>query len=167
MADLVSHGMRVEQVSRGPTGVLGELRWEILWPPAHLGSIEPGNAASIAMEFLPAARCASGCLSSLFLADLPESSQARLASTTPLPVLDVVKVSHHGSADQSPKLYEAIRAAVGLIGVGADNTYGHPTQRLLEILESTGTTAERTDRNGLILLSPGEETGEVEVWTER
>ncbi|MEP6478826.1 MAG: ComEC/Rec2 family competence protein [Rhodoglobus sp.] len=167
IANLVANDMPVEQVSRGPTGLLGELRWEVIWPPAHLGSIEPGNPASVTLEFLPAGQCASGCLSSLFLGDLPESSQSRIAATVPLPVLDVVKVSHHGSADQSPRLYEAIRATVGVIGVGADNTYGHPTQKLLEILESTGTWAARTDRYGLILLSPGATPGTVSVWTEK
>jgi competence protein ComEC len=154
-------------VSRGPTGVLGELRWEVIWPPAHLGSVQPGNDASVTMVFLPAAGCESGCLSSLFLGDLPESSQSRIAATTPLPQLDVVKVGHHGSADQSPRLYEAIRATIGVIGVGADNTYGHPTQKLLEILESTGTRAARTDRSGLILLSPSTSAGTVTMWTEK
>lgn len=167
IANLVANEMPIEQVSRGPTGVLGELRWEVIWPPAHLGSVEPGNPASVTLEFLPAGPCASGCLSSLFLGDLPESSQSRIAATVPLPVLDVVKVSHHGSADQSARLYDAIRATVGVIGVGADNTYGHPTQKLLEILESTGTFAARTDRYGLILLSPGETPGTVSVWTEK
>jgi competence protein ComEC len=78
-----------------------------------------------------------------------------------------VKVAHHGSADQSDRLYEAVRARVGLIGVGADNDYGHPTANLLGILAATGTPAHRTDLDGLILVAPGPEPGQVEVWTQK
>ena len=74
---------------------------------------------------------------------------------------------HHGSADQEPQLYERVHAAVGLVGVGADNGYGHPADALLEILAGMATTPERTDKRGLILLSPGEKPGAVTVWTER
>ena len=81
--------------------------------------------------------------------------------------MDVVKVSHHGSADQSEALYDRLRAAVGLIGVGADNDYGHPTDSLLEMLAASGTTALRTDLDGLILVAPGDGPGEVDVWTAR
>ena len=56
---------------------------------------------------------------------------------------------------------------MGVISVGADDGYGHPTDRLLDILDATGTRAERTDLAGLVLLSPGDERGEVRIWTER
>ena len=79
----------------------------------------------------------------------------------------MVKVAHHGSSDQSERLYQELRATVGLIGVGVDNGYGHPTDRLLDILAQVGTASERTDQHGLILVSPGEEAGTVSVWTER
>ena len=64
-----------------------------------------------------------------------------------------MKVAHHGSADQSDRLYDELDAEVGLIGVGAENDYGHPTDRLLELLVATGTAAVRTDRSGTSLLS--------------
>jgi competence protein ComEC len=81
--------------------------------------------------------------------------------------VDVVKVAHHGSADQSESLYQRLAAIVGVIGVGADNGYGHPTRRLLDILARAGTGAERTDRSGMILLAPGASPHTVRVWTER
>jgi competence protein ComEC len=52
--------------------------------------------------------------------------------------VDVVKVAHHGSANQDPRLY-ARYATVGVIGVGLDNGYGHPTDKLLGILAGVGT----------------------------
>ena len=166
-ADFVAGGAHVEQVSRGPTGLLGDLRWEVLWPPSRLGSIEPGNPASVTLEFQPVGECASGCLSSIFLGDLGEDAQNRLLAAGPVGTVDVVKVAHHGSRDQSERLYERLHATVGVIGVGADNGYGHPTDDLLQILARAGTIPERTDLSGLILLAPGAEPGRVRVWSER
>ncbi|MCA0218214.1 MAG: ComEC/Rec2 family competence protein [Actinobacteria bacterium] len=163
----VAGGARVEQVSRGPTGLLGDLRWEVLWPPARLGSIEPGNPASVTLEFQPVGECAAGCLSSIFLGDLGEDAQNRLLAAGPVGTVDVVKVAHHGSRDQSERLYLRLHATVGVIGVGADNGYGHPTDDLLAILARAGTTPARTDRSGLILLAPGAAPGTVRVWSER
>ena len=165
-ASLRAGGAEVQQVSRGPSGLLGELRWHVLWPPARLSGIEPGNPASVTVEFDPVGQCLHGCFSSIFLGDLGEESQDRLLATNPLGEVDVVKVAHHGSADQSARLYERLDAVVGMMGVGADNGYGHPTASLLDILDDTGTAALRTDQHGLILLSPGEEPGAISVWTE-
>ena len=79
--------------------------------------------------------------------------------------VDVVKVAHHGSADQNPKLYAALHAAVGVIGVGLNNSYGHPTKKLLGFLADNGTVPTRTDLSGMVMLSPAPGGG-VSIWTE-
>ena len=160
VAELAEGGAVVSAASMGLMGVLGQLRWEVVWPRS---GGEPGNDASVSLLVTPGAECP--CLSGLFLGDLGEQAQARLLAASDLPTVDVVKVAHHGSADQSARLYERVRASVGLIGVGADNDYGHPTGSLLETLASTGTAAFRTDLDGLILVSASE-TGAT-VWTEK
>ena len=167
VAELAAGGAAVERVSRGVTGLLGELHFTVLWPRARLGPVEPGNDASVTVAFEPVARCENGCLGSLFLGDLGERSQALLLAAGPLAHVDVVKVAHHGSADQADRLYQRVRATVGVISVGADNDYGHPTDRLLDLLADTGTRAVRTDLGGLVLLAPGARPGEVRVWTEK
>jgi competence protein ComEC len=156
--ELLAGGAVVEQATEGLAGQLGALDWEVLWPPSRLAGVEPGNDASLVLRI----DCAAGCLSAAFLGDLGEDAQNRLPL---LGRVDVVKVAHHGSSDQSEQLYQELGAAVGLIGVGADNGYGHPTDALLEILARVGTLPERTDERGLVLLSPGEEHGTVSVWS--
>jgi len=167
VADLAAGGAAVERVSRGASGLFGELRYSVLWPRARLGSVEPGNDASVTVAFEPVGRCENGCLGSLFLGDLGERSQALLLAAGAVGPVDVVKVAHHGSADQSDRLYRRLCATVGVISVGADNDYGHPTDRLLDLLADTGTSAVRTDLGGLVLLAPGASPGEVRVWTEK
>ena len=163
---LVDAGAQLEEVSRGLSGLLGELRWQVLWPPARLGSLEPGNPASVTLRFEGVGQCRGGCLSSIFLGDLGEEAQSRMLGVAKPQPVDVVKVAHHGSADQSERLYEHLKARVGVIGVGADNSYGHPTDKLLGILKRDGTVIVRTDLEGMILLSPTPDGG-VSVWTQR
>ena len=84
------------------------------------------------------------------------------------PPVDVLKVAHHGSADFSELLTGRAAASVGLIGVGAGNGYGHPSERALAALAASGTTAFRTDRDGLIFVAPGAALGDPpRVWASR
>jgi competence protein ComEC len=165
---LLDGGARVDRVSEGLTGRLGDLRWSVVWPPPVLpDGILPGNEACVTVVFQPVGRCPDSCLSSMFVGDLDETAQNLMLAANPtLPRLDVIEVAHHGSADQSPAMYERVSASVGLIGVGLHNKYGHPTQHLLDILASVGTLPARTDTEGLVLLEPGTKPGTVAVWSE-
>jgi competence protein ComEC len=162
---LAAAGAEVDQVSRGERGVLGDLSWEVMWPGP--GGVEPGNATSMVLAVKPTGDCVRGCLSAMLLGDIGEESQNRLLGSARLGHVDVVKVAHHGSADQTAELYTVLHATVGLIGVGADNDYGHPNDSLLGILAAVGTTVERSDLDGLVLVAPTGQEGEVRVWTER
>lgn len=166
IAQLRRGGAEVEQVSRGANGGLGEFRWRVLWPPSRLGGIEPGNDASVALAFEGVGECGDGCLGSVFLGDLGEQSQSLMLATSRMAAADVVKVAHHGSADQDARLYERLNSRVGLVGVGADNGYGHPAPRLLNLLAAGGTTVARTDSMGLVLVAPGPDDSVV-MWSER
>lgn len=64
------------------------------------------------------------------------------------PPVDVLKVPHHGSANQDDDLERFVHAPIAVISVGADNDYGHPAPRTLDLLRDSGSTVERTDRGG-------------------
>lgn len=104
-------------------------------------------------------------LSLLGLGDVGERAQQMVLPRMGQVSVDVVKVSHHGSADQLPALYDSISASIGLIGVGADNRYGHPTDTTLQMLHSVGTTPLRSDERGTLTLHRGE--GGIESWSTR
>lgn len=154
---LLAAGADAVEVEAGRRGVLGDSRWSVLWPPAGTA---PGNDASVVLEL-------EGDLGrAIFLGDLGEQAQARLLASAPIEPVDLVKVAHHGSADQSERLYEALSATVGVIGVGADNGYGHPTDGLLDLLARVGTVPVRSDRSGTSLLT-AHDGGGFGLWTER
>lgn len=158
--DLAAAGAELRQASAGQHGMLGEATWRVLWPQPHSVAFPEGNDASVVMEFE-----GGGVPRSISLGDLSAPSQRMLLRAARLGRYDIVKVSHHGSADQAPELYETVQARAALIGVGADNDYGHPRSETLDLLGATGARMLRTDQSGRILL--GLHDGELQVWTAR
>ncbi|MCI0155503.1 ComEC/Rec2 family competence protein [Leifsonia shinshuensis] len=154
-------GIGIETGRAGMSGVLGSTPWQIVWPPAAVpgGTQLSGNPGSLVV------RTEGRGLSALFLGDLGAGEQDALQASGSIGPVDVVKVSHHGSADQSALFYQKLRARLGLVSVGDDNGYGHPTARALSLLRESGTVAARTDRSGMLLVSSA--PGGPALWTER
>ncbi|MCJ1694784.1 ComEC/Rec2 family competence protein [Rathayibacter caricis] len=143
-------GAEVRETERGEEGALGSLRWRVLWP--ERGSSLRGNAASVTLRVDIGPDSVGGPLSIALLGDLGAEEQGRLARL-PIGPVDVVKVAHHGSADQAPALYDALDAGAGLVSVGADNDYGHPAPSLLSLLAERGVEALRSDVEGTVVLA--------------
>jgi competence protein ComEC len=136
----------------GLGGQLGELNWLVLAPTKTASEANDSNDASVVVQFW------SEQLSLLTLGDLSAAGQRRLlrAQSSNLATLGqaplVLKVSHHGSADQDPELHQWLRPTIALISVGK-NRYRHPTPELVEMLDSLGALVLRTDKLGHISLS--------------
>lgn len=123
--ELRAEGARLVSGTAGVEGVLGRARWRSVWPPPDSHAFPSGNDASVVLDVR-----GGGVPASLFLGDVSESPQRALAASADLtPPYAVVKVAHHGSRDQYPGLYAEAEPSVALIGVGADNDYGHPRER--------------------------------------
>jgi competence protein ComEC len=145
----------------GTSGTLGDAAWSVLWPPAETRAYPPGNDLSVVLDIR-----GGGVPTSLFLGDLSASPQAAIAASDRLdPPYDLVKVAHHGSADQHAALYGLLSPAVAILTVGADNTYGHPRAETLALLEDLGAHVARTDREGIIAMWTLARA--VSVWRER
>lgn len=159
LTELSRSGTRLQRGQQGLTGVLGDANWQVLWPDGKHPAMELGNPGSVTLLVaFPTYRA-------LFLGDLGRESQTALMSSIDLPAIEVVKVAHHGSADQSAGLYELIEPKIGLFSVGSNNDYGHPRRETLNIFSGLGALMPRTDQDGLILVSASHEG--LSVWTER
>lgn len=65
---------------------------------------------------------------------------------------DVYKVAHHGSAGANMKQYiKKVKPAWAVISCGADNSYGHPHQEVLDLLKTQGIKVFRTDEQGSVI----------------
>lgn len=153
-------GAQIMEAAAGMTGRLGGADWRVLWPRRDEKVFPPGNDAGVILQVT-----GGGVPRSLFLADLSAESQGMLRRLAHPHDETVVKVAHHGSADQDPQLYADLDPALALISVGEGNDYGHPRVQTLDMLQALRTPILRTDQRGTILVSEGEEG--LRVWTER
>ncbi|MFB6718627.1 ComEC/Rec2 family competence protein [Kribbella sp. NPDC056345] len=154
------HRIPIRTVTYQEKRVVGQLTWTVLWParvpalpppgtssgtPTDEGS--PENNASITMMV------ETNGLRLLLTGDLePESQRAILATGADLRA-DVLKVPHHGSAQQDPTFIAATQARLALISAGQDNDYGHPAPRTLDLLSHQTTRTATTSTTGPLALT--------------
>ncbi|MEV0794316.1 ComEC/Rec2 family competence protein [Kribbella sp. NPDC050459] len=154
------HGVAVRTVTFHERRAAGQVSWTTLWParvpslpapgtssatPTDEGS--PENNASIAMMAVV------GGLRILLTGDLePESQRAVLATGADLKA-DVLKVPHHGSAQQDPNFIAAANARLAIISAGRNNDYGHPAPRTLDLLSHTTTQTATTNLSGPLTIT--------------
>ena len=86
----------------------------------------------------------------LITGDMAGQTEQFLAQTYPLPDVEVLVVSHHGSRYSSDESFlRAITPDNAVISVG-DNRYGHPAEETLRRLQAVGAAVWRTDQQGSI-----------------
>jgi competence protein ComEC len=133
---------RVVAAAAGQELRAGPLRLRILWPPP--GPTPPaGDPNDRAIVAVATAYGASALLTA-------DAESLVLAGLDVGPV-DVLKVSHHGSADPGlPALLGRVRPRAALIEVGRHNRYGHPAPTTLQALAAVVPFVRRTDRDGTV-----------------
>ncbi|MFJ6660735.1 ComEC/Rec2 family competence protein [Streptomyces sp. NPDC091377] len=132
----------------------GGLRWRVLWPPGPSGP--PGPRPEGANDASVTLLVRSAGLRMLLLGDLEPPSQQALLRTSAAALLggvDVLKVAHHGSAYQEPRLLRTVSPRLALISCGKGNSYGHPAPSTVAALRATGALVKRTDRDGALAVT--------------
>lgn len=131
-------------LSAGDRLLWGPVSATVVFPqpdrPTYGGSVS--NNASLVLAVT------SGQTRILLTGDIEEEASAAVQRALRGQRFDVLKVAHHGSADQNEELVRNSGASVALISVGADNTFGHPTASALALLRQSGMVVMRTDRDG-------------------
>jgi len=136
----------IRRLERGDRVALGALGVEVLHPGSERGGGD--NAVSLVLGIEAAGRRI------LLTGDLDGAGERRIAATlVGRGRVDVLKVSHHGSATSTTaELLDAIRPRLALISAGRRNLYGHPSPRALARLAERGVVVLRTDRDGEIAI---------------
>ena len=125
---------------------VGGIALRVLWPgPGRAEAGADPNQRAIVAE------ADAGGVRTLLTADAESDVLAGLE----LGPVDVLKVSHHGSADPGlPALLERLRPRLAAIEVGRRNVYGHPATATLRALVAAGAAVVRTDRDGTVSVEP-------------
>ena len=111
-------------------------------------SYEDANDYSIVI------RIVYGESSFLFMGDATAVSEMEMVKKGLDLKADVLKVGHHGSkSSTSANFLKEVNPNFAIISVGKDNSYGHPTQTVLDRLKQYGVKTYRTDEVGTIIIS--------------
>lgn len=90
-------------------------------------------------NFSIVARLTHGANTFLFTGDAESLAELDILDNGIDVSADVLKVAHHGSAGANSKAYlEKVRPKIAVIGVGSDNSYGHPHKDVLKRLAQVG-----------------------------
>lgn len=90
-------------------------------------------------NFSVVARLTHGANTFLFTGDAESLAELDILDNGIDVSADVLKVAHHGSAGANSKAYlEKVRPKIAVIGVGSDNSYGHPHKEVLKRLAQVG-----------------------------
>jgi len=140
--------------------ISAHLQLEVMFEPELSPDRENlNNCSVVVMVHLDGAKA-------LMAADLEKEGQRVMLGLHPDLSCDVLKVPHQGAWDAAlPELVESADPALGIVSVGKDNAYGHPSERHLEILEERGVRVLRTDLLGDIEISV--DSGRIGVPTGR
>jgi competence protein ComEC len=148
-AEAVRRKVRLLAARAGQVLRIGGLVLRVLWPgpraaPASAGG-DPNQRAIVA-------EADAGGVRTLLTAD----AESDVLGGLDLGPVDVLKVSHHGSADPGlPALLTRIRPRLAAIEVGRHNSYGHPAAATVRALIAAGARVVRTDRDGSVRVEPG------------
>lgn len=157
---------KIIQENKIPIIILGEKdkikyqdsRFDVLSPSKNLLSSAELNDTTLVMRLL------SQNAKILFTGDIDSKIENYLAEKYELDV-DVLKIAHHGSKFSSSE--EFLRAAtpkLTIIEVGK-NSYGHPTEQVLNRLALIGAQIFRTDKDGTIKLVL--DNGRINIFEEK
>ncbi len=150
-----SVGTPVELLSFGDT-IPGFPEFAVLWPDTNsvssAGSLLIGpNEGSIVLMLN------YGESQAFFPGDIGIPTENKIAEIADIEC-DIVKVPHHGSKySTGSALLEETTPLLSVICVGAKNRFGHPADRVLDDYEQTGSTILRTDRDGAVFITLGQD----------
>lgn len=146
---------RIRRISVRAGDVLdwgNELFVQVLNPEKPVSSNEYSDVNNMSIALL----LRYGQVQVFFAGDIEEDAEREIMKYGEAISSQIIKVPHHGSdTSDYMKFLEKVSPEVGVIMVGRNNPFKHPSTRALDHYERVGTKLYRTDRHGNIRLFIG------------
>ena len=141
---LESQGKSITIPATGDSFKLGDATVTFIGPVKEFK--EDDNNGSLVL------RIDHGSKSFLFMADAEKEAENAMLKAGSNIKADVLKVGHHGSkSSSSDNFLKAVSPSIAIISVG-ENSYGHPSDKVLQSLTNLGANIRRTDELGNIIV---------------
>ena len=140
-------GLYITVPPLGSVFTLGGAEFQFVGPVSDWGDDLNDSSLVLRVEYGGSAILFTGDISSGALADCAALGGFDLSC-------DVLKLGHHGSSSSTDEeILRLTRPSLAIASCGADNSYGHPHEEVVELLEAGGITLLRTDERGTIELT--------------
>ena len=135
------------------------ISYDIFWPSENFLSAEGGNSREGKLGFYTSDRdpndfsvqavLSLGDFHALLTGDIGRELAGEVIPNLPVHNVNYIKVPHHGSKNGMTQDYlEVLEPKAVVISVGRNNTYGHPSLEIIDLLKSKGVKTYRTDESG-------------------
>lgn len=140
---IANKGLGIEPCYAGRQIAAGEgYSIDLLWP-------QRGASYSADNDYSAIIKVTYGSNTFLFTGDAPVDAQSQSVSGH----VDVLKVSHHGSASgMDASLARELTPTISVLSYGK-NSYGHPTQVVLDALKAVGSSIYGTYAHGTVTVT--------------
>ncbi|MGI6590123.1 MAG: ComEC/Rec2 family competence protein [Eggerthellaceae bacterium] len=147
-------GLSIHTAVSGKTIATGKsYSIKLLWPPKGASYSDTNDYSAIVLVTFESKKF-------LFTGDAPVEAQEEANCGH----VDVLKVSHHGSASGTDHfLASELSPSVAVLSYGLDNSYGHPTQVVLNALRSAGAKVYGTGAQGTVTVTSNGNTIHVKT----
>ena len=129
--------------SQGESYSFGDSRFTVVGPVFYGHEDENDDSVGIRLQY--------GSVSFLFCGDAGEEAELEMVSSGMDLSSDVYLVDHHGSSSSTAEEFlRAVDPEYAVISCGKGNDYGHPTERVLKLLQQYEIELYRTDLQGTV-----------------
>lgn len=150
----VDEGVEVKEVSYGDVLMVGDFELTVVSPTEEVDGSENEHSLVLSVSYDDGERT----MTALLTGDAEAEVLWEVVDRGDIGDIDVLKVAHHGSeASIDDELARVLLPEVSIASAGEGNSYGHPTEACIEILESAGSLFLCTIDCGSITVEPDEE----------
>lgn len=143
----------VSEVSHGDVLRVGRFSLRVVSPLGSSDGSQNADSVQLALSFEDGPRTLSGLLTG----DGEKDELAAELGRGDVGDVDFLKVGHHGSAVSLGEAEaRALSPEVSIASAGANNRYGHPRQKCVDVLEKAGSAFLCTMDVGDVTVEPGE-----------
>ncbi len=127
----------------GSTYSLGDFKFTIIGPKRYAADNHNNNSVAI--------KLVNGSDRFVFTGDAEIEEETDIVDSGIDISADVLKIGHHGSRNSTSTAFlEKVAPKYAVISVGKDNSYGHPSDTIIDKLNSKKIQIYRTDTNGTV-----------------
>jgi competence protein ComEC len=140
-----ANGVDYSEPRMGDKFDIGPLKIEVLFPKTIT---ENDNEESISLKIT------YGEVRFIFTGDANTDAELKMVQSGIDLQADILKLGHHGSSTSThPNFLRAVHPSVAIYSAGLNNSYGHPTDEVVNLVQKAGIQLYGTDVHGTVIVS--------------